>query len=60
MSIRVSGPLDGAVIAGAVHSVVDRHELLRSVFRPTSTGLQQVILDSYVPDVPILEMSERA
>ncbi len=60
VSIRIAGPLDGAVVVRGVQSVAARHELLRTTFRPSGTSsgpsLSQVILDSYVPDVPILEV----
>jgi hypothetical protein len=34
---------------------VQRHELLRTTFRPSATSVSQVILDSYVPDVPVID-----
>ncbi len=58
VSIRIVGPLDAAVIVRGVQSVVARNELLRTTFRTSDDSskamLSQVILKSYVPDVPIL------
>jgi len=55
VSIRIAGPLDASLVVHGVQDAVARHELLRTTFRPTATSVSQVILDSYTPDVPILE-----
>lgn len=55
VSIRITGPLDPVVLVRAVRDVVGRHELLRTTFRPTARSVAQVILDPYVPEVPILD-----
>jgi amino acid adenylation domain-containing protein len=55
VSIRIRGPLDPALMVRAVQDAAARHALLRTTFRPTATSVSQVILHSYVPDVPILE-----
>ena len=55
VSIRISGPLDTELLVRGVQDAVARHELLRTTFRPTATSVSQVILDPYIPDVPILE-----
>lgn len=55
VSIRIDGPLDAARLVTGVQDAVRRHELLRTVFRPSRDGLTAVILDSYAPDVPVLE-----
>ncbi len=54
VSIRIGGPLDAAEVVRAVQSVIANHEVLRTTFRASDVSLSQVILDSYVPDVPIL------
>jgi hypothetical protein len=41
-----------------VKSAVERHELLRTVFRQSGGSLCQRILGSYVPDVPVLEAEQ--
>ena len=55
VSIRIAGPLDAPMVVRGVQNAVQRHELLRTTFRQSGTSLSQVIRDSYVPDVPILE-----
>jgi amino acid adenylation domain-containing protein len=55
VSIRITGPLDRTLLVRGVQDAVQRHELLRTVFRPTATSVSQVILDSYTPDVPVLD-----
>ncbi len=57
VSVRIGGPLDATVLVRAVQDVVGRHELLRTIFRPTATSMSQVILDSHTPEVPILDAS---
>ncbi len=55
VSIRITGPLDSAALVGGVQDAVGRHELLRTVFKPTADSVSQVILDPYAPEVPIVE-----
>jgi amino acid adenylation domain-containing protein len=59
VSISVAGPLDAATIVRGVQGVVARNELLRTTFRLSDNSLKpmlsQVIIESYVPAVPILE-----
>ena len=55
VSIRIRGPIDATLLVQGVREAVQRHELLRTTFRPTAAWLSQVILASYMPDVPILE-----
>ena len=55
VSIRIRGPIDATLLVQGVREAVQRHELLRTTFRPTAAWLSQVILASYTPDVPILE-----
>ncbi len=55
VSIRIRGPIDATLLVQGVRDAVQRHELLRTTFRPTAASLSQVILASYMPDVPILE-----
>ena len=57
VSIRIDGPLDSRLLVSGVQETVRRHELLRTAFRPTATSVAAVILDSYTPDVPILDAS---
>jgi hypothetical protein len=55
LAIRIRGPLDTTLLVAGVEAAVARHELLRTIFRPTTTSVTQVILPSYRPDVPILD-----
>ena len=60
VSIRIAGPLDAAEV---VRAVSERRCEPRSVAHNVpglrDVSLSQVILDSYVPDVPILEVVRR-
>ncbi|NUT51009.1 MAG: hypothetical protein HOV94_27450, partial [Saccharothrix sp.] len=58
--LRPDGPVDVAALRAAVALVVSRHEALRTRFRPTPTGLMQVVdhdarvelaVDRAVPDL---------
>ncbi len=40
---RIRGPLDAGRLVAAVHAVAQRHESLRATFRPTDSGLLQVL-----------------
>ena len=44
-AIRVSGPLDVDALRAAFHDVVERHTLLRTVFKNAPAGLEQVLTD---------------
>lgn len=55
VSIRITGPLDASVLVRGVQDTVNRHELLRTTFRSEGTSVSQVILDSFTPEVPILQ-----
>lgn len=57
VSIRIDGPLDSRLLVSGVQETVRRHELLRTVFRPTTSSVAAVILDSYTPDVPTRDAS---
>ena len=60
VSIRIDGPLSSELLVRGVQDAVRRHELLRTVFRPTATSVAAVVLNSYTPDVPILDASAKA
>jgi amino acid adenylation domain-containing protein len=60
VSIRIAGMLHAAQVVRGVQGAVQRHELLRTTFRLSGPSPSQVILDSYVPDVPILEAGSGA
>lgn len=56
VSVRITGPLDAALLVRGVQDTVQRHQLLRTTFRTSAAVLSQVILDSYLPDVPIFDV----
>ncbi len=60
VSIRITGPLETSLLVRGVQNVVQRHELLRTVFRPSAGSVSQVIFASYVPDVPIIDAAHDA
>jgi glyine---[glycyl-carrier protein] ligase len=45
-ALRLTGALDHPALEVALSDVVERHEILRSVFRTTFSGPRQVILDT--------------
>lgn len=55
VSVRITGPLNAQLVVCGVRDAVRRFDVLRTTFRSTGTAVSQVILDSYVPDIPILE-----
>ncbi|MFH5244706.1 non-ribosomal peptide synthase/polyketide synthase [Antrihabitans spumae] len=46
MAIRLSGRLDRSALVAAVRDVIERHEILRTVFPDTAAGPSQQILDA--------------
>ncbi len=52
-SVRLHGPLDEAALRAALRTVVDRHDGLRTVFRPGSDGLPRQVVRARV-DVPLV------
>jgi amino acid adenylation domain-containing protein len=53
--IRLDGALDTEALWSAIADVVARHETLRTVFPETAGTPTQRILESYVPDLPIVD-----
>jgi amino acid adenylation domain-containing protein/non-ribosomal peptide synthase protein (TIGR01720 family) len=43
--LRLDGPLDVGALVAAWSDLVDRHEILRTVYRDGSSGLESVLLD---------------
>lgn len=58
VALRLRGPLDASRLVRSVSAAVERHEVLRTVFRPSRGSLSQVILGSFVPDVRIIDAPE--
>ncbi|MFI6491067.1 condensation domain-containing protein [Streptomyces sp. NPDC050564] len=57
MMCRIRGPLDIAVLHGALDTVIDRHESLRSVFTGGGRGLRQVVRGSEPIDIQVYDLS---
>ncbi|MFI6452833.1 condensation domain-containing protein [Streptosporangium amethystogenes] len=53
-AIRLTGPLDRAVLHAAIGDVVARQSALRTVFRETPDGPRQVILNMFLPPLPVV------
>jgi amino acid adenylation domain-containing protein/thioester reductase-like protein len=48
VALRLTGPLDPAALATALHAVVDRHEALRTVYPDSGDSAQQQLLSAAV------------
>jgi hypothetical protein len=57
VALRICGPLDVARLIQSVHAAVERHEILRTVFRLSGGVLYQVIVKTHTPDLRILDSS---
>ncbi|MCX5046521.1 amino acid adenylation domain-containing protein [Aldersonia sp. NBC_00410] len=60
MAIRLTGELDIAALHAAVADVIDRHEVLRTVYPETADGAVQVILPATraIPQLVVERVSE--
>ncbi|QEU88460.1 non-ribosomal peptide synthase/polyketide synthase [Streptomyces viridosporus] len=59
VAVRLTGVLDPAALAAALHDVVGRHEVLRTVFREVDGSPVQVVLDGAVPRLDLVEVDEK-
>ncbi|GLZ31992.1 hypothetical protein Lesp02_41800 [Lentzea sp. NBRC 105346] len=64
-AVRMTGPLDQTVLHAAIGDVFARQSALRTVFRETPDGPRQLVLDEFVPPLPVItaeapEIAERA
>ncbi|MEO7271016.1 MAG: amino acid adenylation domain-containing protein [Vicinamibacterales bacterium] len=55
VGLRIRGPLDVPRLIRSVHEAIERHEPLRTTFRPVNGFLGQVILDAWEPDLRLVE-----
>ncbi|GAA2642789.1 condensation domain-containing protein [Streptomyces vastus] len=59
-AVRLTGPLDRSVLHAATGDVVARQSALRTVFRKTPDGPRQIVLDSFLPPMPVVAVEARA
>ena len=55
VGMRIRGPLDVPRLLRSVHEAIERHEPLRTTFRPVDGSLCQVILGSWEPDLRLID-----
>ncbi|MFJ9151298.1 condensation domain-containing protein [Streptomyces sp. NPDC102270] len=53
-AIRLTGPLNRSALHAATGDVVTRQSALRTVFRKTPDGPRQIVLDSFLPPMPVV------
>jgi Condensation domain len=58
LPLLVRGRLDHELLTRALSAVVKRHEALRTVFRGGGGEPEQVVLDSWELDVPVIDLSD--
>ncbi len=56
-SIRLTGPLDISALRKTLNEIVRRHECLRTSFRVKDSQPFQLIADSLVVDLPVIDLS---
>jgi amino acid adenylation domain-containing protein len=56
VALRLTRPLDPAVLAAALADVLDRHEVLRTVYRTVDGEPSQVVLDDPTPELTVLDV----
>jgi amino acid adenylation domain-containing protein len=56
---RLKGPFDVAAFQRALAALVARQSVLRTVFRPSPDGAEQVVLDRIDMDCPLIDWSDR-
>ncbi|MEU8139115.1 amino acid adenylation domain-containing protein, partial [Streptodolium elevatio] len=56
--IELTGPLDAAALRVALHGLVVRHELLRTVYRIDDDGTpHQIVAEAPRPDIPVRDLT---
>jgi amino acid adenylation domain-containing protein len=60
LAIRIRGRLDVPRLSQSVQTAVERHEILRTMFRSSGGVLSQHILDSHFPSLRYVEQSDAA
>ncbi len=57
VAVRVRGELSVGALKGALHEIVRRHEVLRTVFQAIDGQPFQVVLPPFAPALPVVDLS---
>jgi condensation domain-containing protein len=56
-AFRLTGRLDGASLERALERIVERHEVLRTVYRLDGREPRQIVLDDWTVDLPVVDLT---
>jgi amino acid adenylation domain-containing protein len=57
-ALRLTGPLNQAVLKSSINHIIDRHEALRTTFAATEDGPVQIISPTFELALPVTDLSQ--